>query len=170
MRIGEILDNVAVWNRVVDQATAVIFDNEVLIWQPGETRYMPRLLAEWFVSHSIFLLNPENGKRLCKLVVLGKSQDESDLTAEQVNRPELLDRENMRPTAFDKDTMKPLRTVYLDPNGVGGVEEVTRRFGEGGEGPEERERRVKQGIADRNRSEAADQIAKAAAQLSDEEI
>ncbi len=168
MRVSELLDEVQVKNRVVDAPVTLTYDLEEITWAPGQTRHMPKKLAEWFVAKSWFKFNSDTGKRWYKLVILGKGQDESDLTAAEVTRPELLDRENMRSTAFDKETGEALRPVYLDPNGVSGVDDFTRRADNAG--PEVKERSAKQAVAEQHREEAREMLGEAAAKLSPEEI
>lgn len=113
MSDAALFDNVSIKNRC-DEPVEVLFDGTTIVWAPGQTRAVPKQHADFFVHHSTVRWNPYTHEAVQKLVVLGSGMDESPLTHEQANPPELLDRDNMDPTHFDPETGEPLRPEYKE--------------------------------------------------------
>lgn len=169
--INEVLDMVGVKNRVVDGKSAFVFDGKQVVWEPGETKVMPKKYAMWFtLLKSLYRFQPGDtaegipAKYHYKLAILGTGMDESDLTkAEMANVKELLDVENMPElTRIDPQTGQPMRRVYIDPRSTGamGQSDVARQ----------RETAATKKVSSAIVQHAAEEIADAAQGASETEI
>lgn len=169
MRASEILDSVMVKNRVVDASTAIVFGDDAVatpfVFQPGEVKPMPKALAEWFVNHSHYKFNLDTGVRHSKLVILGRGKDESDLTARETFRDEMVAREEMQPTHFDPETGKPMRFAYINTNQVPGVLQAERQVNSAG--AQAQEIAAKRAVATENRAEVVEKLVTEAAPVID---
>lgn len=133
--INSLMDNVSVKNRIVDGIVNIVFDGKQVRWEAGQTRQMPRKLADWFQAKSLYQFNPGDvnegipSKSLYKLVILDAGQDESEITkAEVANVKELLDTENMPETwVVDPATGKRMRRVFIDPRSTGARDKYIAR-------------------------------------------
>jgi hypothetical protein len=129
--IEDLMDTVPIKNRVTDGKVCVVFDRRQIVWAPGEVKGMPRKVAEWFIRKSMYKFTPGDENRGIRakthhtLVIVGGGKDETPMTNEQRTRPELIDRESM--TSIDLNTGKPMKTVYIDPNRVAGVDALDGR-------------------------------------------
>ena len=97
-----------------DEPVSILFDGQTIVWKPGETRAIPNEHSDFCVMHSRVKWNPYTHEDVYKLVALGSGLDESPLTHEQANPPELLARDDMDPTHFDPETGEPLRAEYKE--------------------------------------------------------
>lgn len=164
MSIDDIVDSVQVVNRVQDAPVKITFDGRTVTWQPSETKSLPRKMAEWFQHKSLYKFQPGNtlydepARFHYKLGIVGVTDCEP-LTFAEVNRMEILDRDNM-PPKLDRETRQPLRTVYIDPRGTG-VSTADL---------DSKEREVKRAISGAIVRDAAEKIAEAAEQASPAEI
>lgn len=169
MDITTLMDAVQVKNRIVDGMVRITFDGKQIEWAPGQSRQLPRKLAEWFVNKSLYCFYPGDvneglpSKAHYKLVIVGMANaDESDITRAQVaNVKELLDVASMPElTRIDPQTGKPMRRVYIDPRSTGANDMETRQA----------EQAATKTISSAIVKDAANKIADAAAGASDAEI
>jgi len=167
MDINEMLSSVTVKNRVTNEAVRITFDGRLIVWQPGESKQMPRKLADWFQAKSLYLFHPgdptdpENPQKFhYKLAILGVGQDETPLTREDVNVPELLDAQNMPELRrVDPKTGEPMRRVYINPRSTGARDDFVAK-----------ERQVTKDVSSAIVKDAAERIADAATGVSETEI
>lgn len=166
----EIVASVSLKNRVKDGSVFITRNARQQEWKPGEVKVLPRKIAEWFRDKSRFRVNPGDPNEGIpatieyKLVIVGDGQDESDITREYVlSVKELLDVQNMpHLQRIDPKTGLPLRRVYIDPRSTGG-------FGQS-DAARQAEERVTRAVSSDIVRAAADEIATAAQNASDEEI
>jgi len=167
MKLEQMMDSVEVKNRVVDGPVKITFDGTMVEWAPGEVKRLPRKLAEWFQAKSLYSFHPGDinegipAKSHYKLVMLGCSQDEGDLSKLAVNEvKELLDASNMPElTRIDPTTGQPLRRVYIDPRSTGARDKYVAK-----------ELQATKSVSSAIVREAAEQIADAAQGASEQEI
>lgn len=165
----DLTDVVEVKNRVVDGPVNITYDAKPQHWEPGESKRMPRKVAEFLRHKSLFRFNPGDHnegippKWEYKLAIIGDSHDESPIThAEVLAVKELLDVKNMPEltrTAPDGHVMK---RVYIDPRSTGamGASDSQRMA----------EERVTRQVSSAIVSDAAGKIADAAAGLTERDI
>ena len=166
--INDVMDTVQVKNRLVDASVRITFDGKQVVWEAGQSRSLPRKLAEWFQAKSLYCFNPGDidegiqAQSQYKLVIVGSGQAESDLTKADVQAVrELLDTQNMPGLArVDPTTGMLMRRVYIDPRSTGANDQAQRQT----------EERVTKGISSRIVAEAAEQIAEAAQGATEQEI
>lgn len=118
MDIRSIIKTVPVKNRVVDGQVRITFDSQEVVWEPGEVKHLPEAYADWFQGKSLYQLDNVFYKHKYRLAVLGKGQDESDLSVAQLpNRADsIIDWNNRR--YIDQKTQKEYRRVEVPVNGV----------------------------------------------------
>ncbi len=116
--IKDIICTVPVKNRVVDAPVTIVFDSEPVTWEPGAIRHLPEYCADWFHGKSLYRLDNITYKHQYKLAVMGKGQDESDITAADLPSREdgIIDWQNRRYT--DPKTGKEFRRVAVSTQGV----------------------------------------------------
>jgi hypothetical protein len=166
----EVSNPVQIKNRVCDGPVFITRNARQREWKPGQTLHLPRKVAEWFRDKSRFRVNPGDPNEGIqstieyKLVILGDGQDESDITREYVlSVKELLDAQNMpHLQRIDPKTGLPLRRVYIDPRSTGG-------FGQS-DAVRQSEERVTRAVSSDIVKAAAEEIADAAQNASDQDI
>ena len=168
--IDDMLDVVQIKNRIEDGPVMIVRNSRQVIWGPGETKSLPRKIADWFLNKSRFRVNPGDhnegipAKIEYKLVILNQGQDESPITREYVlSVKELLDVENMpHLQRLDPKTGLPLKRVYIDPRSTGGMSLHDQQ--------RQLEQRVMRQVSSDIVHAAADEIADAAVNASEQEI
>lgn len=167
--MDDLTDVVAIKNRIVDGPVNITYDSKPQHWDPGETKRMPRKVAEFLRHKSLFRFNPGDHnegippKWDYKLAIEGDAHDESDLThAEVLAQKELLDVRNMPELTRTGQDGQPLRRVYIDPRSTGamGVSDSQRMA----------EERVTKQVSSAIVADAAGKIADAARGLSEKDI
>lgn len=167
--IDDLLSGVKVKNRVVDARTVITHNGKAIVWEPGETKSMPRKLGEWFVYlKSLYRFNPGSSDEgipatySYKLCIVGDPHPETDLTkADMAKVKELLDVENMPDLVrVDTATGVQMKRVYIDPRSTGANDFAQRAL----------EQEVTKRQSSKIVKAAAAEIAEAAEKASPEEI
>lgn len=169
-KIDSVLSIVTIRNRVSDGKVRITFNSKEYVWEPGETKQMPRDHAEWFRAKSLFRLNPGDlnegipASSEYKLSIVEDTPNEGDITKAYVeNVQELLDVSNMPELMrVDPTTGKPMRRVYIDPRSTGAASTAIAR--------ERLEQTVKTKLSSAMIAEGANTMADIASKMSEEEF
>jgi len=128
--MDELLESVEVRNRIVDRRVSITRNAKPVVWEPGEVKRMPRVMAEWFIElKSMYKFYPGNlddgtpSKRHYLLTIVGDPKyDQTDLTkAEVAGQKELLDVANMPELTRVDAQGNAMRRVYIDPRSTGAM-------------------------------------------------
>jgi hypothetical protein len=123
MTINEIADTVGVKNRFAGTEVTIVHDGLPVTWAAGETRYLPRSYADFFLRHSVLTTSQKGQAKVRALCIVGIGQDESDLDSAPFEGPrELIERDPNIPTMFDSEG-RPLHAKIIEVNGVAGVQQ-----------------------------------------------
>jgi hypothetical protein len=123
MTINEIADTVGVKNRFEGTEVVIVHDGLPVTWAPGETRFLPRTYADFFLRHSVLKTTNTGKAKVRALCILGLGQDESPLDAAPFEGPrELIERDPDAPTMFDAEG-RPLHAVIVKVTGVAGAQQ-----------------------------------------------
>lgn len=121
MKIADIADTVGVLNRFAGTELSITHDGVPVVWAPGETKYLPRTYADWFIRKSVLKTSQKGVPTVKALVIVGIGGNESVLDPAPFEAPhELIERDPNIPTMFDNEG-RPLHAVVIPINGVAGL-------------------------------------------------
>jgi hypothetical protein len=163
MTINEIADTVGVKNRFEGTEVVIVHDGLPVTWAPGETRFLPRTYADFFLRHSVLKTTNTGQAKVRALCILGLGQDESPLDAAPYEGPrELIERDPDAPTMFDAEG-RPLHAVLVKVTGVAGAQQEAAAVTNA-------EAKANDARAKEGRAETTEQIANVLAAAPDEVV